>query len=349
MALVPDLQNPIEDLKALLNRVVSSVQSPFNLNDRQINITLSLGIALFPDDGSDVGTLMSRADIALYEAKRSGRNTFCFFTPEMNKKIQEKIALETRLRHALEIGELYPVYHPIIRLTDGALVGAEVLLRWKNPELGEIAPAEFIPIAEQTGLIRPITDWLFKTVLEHAASWRQRPDAFWLAVNVSPTYFCEKPFRQTIGDAVEQASKIGLELCVEITENLFLQNGEAAIEIFRYLAELGVASAMDDFGTGYSSLAYIKRFPLNYLKIDRTFVGGLPEDSEDRSLTETIVLMGHRLGITIIAEGVETQAQLDYLQSLDVAYAQGYFVAKPMNHQAFGRYMDSFGDHLKTE
>jgi diguanylate cyclase (GGDEF)-like protein/PAS domain S-box-containing protein len=349
MALVPDLQNPIEDLKVLLNRVVNSVQSPFDLNDRQINITLSLGIALFPDDGSDVGTLMSHADIALYEAKRSGRNTFCFFTPEMNKKIQEKIALETRLRHALEMGELYPVYHPIIRLTDGALVGAEVLLRWKNPELGEIAPAEFIPIAEQTGLIRPITDWLFKTVLEHAASWRQRPDSFWLAVNVSPTYFCEKPFRQTIEAAAEQASGIGLELCVEITENLFLQNGEAAIENFRYLAELGVASAMDDFGTGYSSLAYIKRFPLNYLKIDRTFVSGLPEDSEDRSLTETIVLMGHRLGITIIAEGVETQAQFDYLQSLDVAYAQGYYMAKPMNYQAFGRYMDSFGDHRKTE
>ncbi|MGD9189570.1 MAG: diguanylate cyclase, partial [Desulfobacteraceae bacterium] len=279
IALVPDLQNPIEDLKVILNRVVASVQSPFKLNGREIIITLSLGIALFPDDGRDVGTLMSHADIAMYEAKLLGRNTFCFFTSEMNKKIQEKIAMETRLRHALESGELYPVYHPIIRLTDGALVGAETLLRWQNPDLGDIEPAEFIPIAEQTGLIRPITDWLFNTVLEHAASWRQRPRSFWLSVNVSPIYFCEKPFRQTIEATVEQASDIGLELCVEITENLFLQNSAAAIENFKHLEELGVTSAMDDFGTGYSSLAYIKRFPLDYLKIDRTFVNGLPEDS----------------------------------------------------------------------
>ncbi len=341
MALVPDLQNPIEDLKVILNRLIASLQTPFNLNGRDIIITLSLGIALFPDDGRDVGTLMSHADIAMYEAKRSGRNTFCFFTAEMNRKIQEKMAMETRLRHALEMDELYPVYQPIIRLADGALIGAETLLRWKNSELGDIAPAEFIPIAEQIGLIRPITDWLFRTVLEHAASWRQRPGSFWLAMNVSPIYFCEKPFRQTIEATVEQASKIGLELCVEITENLFLQNSAAAVENFRYLAELGVASAMDDFGTGYSSLAYIKRFPLNYLKIDRTFVNGLPEDSEDRLLTETIALMGHRLGITIIAEGVETQAQLEYLRSIDVAYAQGYYIAKPMNNEAFGHYMDS--------
>ncbi|MGD9364557.1 MAG: EAL domain-containing protein [Desulfobacteraceae bacterium] len=192
-------------------------------------------------------------------------------------------------------------------MADGALFGAETLLRWRNPELGDIAPGEFIPMAEQIGLIHPITDWVFRTALDHAASWKQRPGSFWLAVDVSPIYFCEKPFRQTIATTVEQASKIGLELCVEITENLFLQNSATAVENFRYLAELGVTSAMDDFGTGYSSLAYIKRFPLNYLKIDRTFVDGLPENSEDRLLTETIVLMGHRLGISIIAEGVETR------------------------------------------
>jgi diguanylate cyclase (GGDEF)-like protein/PAS domain S-box-containing protein len=349
MALVPNLQNPIEDLKVILNRVITSLQSPFKLDGREIIITLSLGIALFPDDGRDVGTLMSHADIAMYEAKRLGRNTFCFFTSAMNEKIQEKMAMETRLRHALESGELYPVYHPIIRLTDGALVGAETLLRWQNPDLGNIAPAEFIPVAEQTGLIRPITDWLFNTVLEHAASWRQRPRSFWLSVNVSPIYFCEKPFRQTIEATVEQASNIGLELCVEITENLFLQNSAAAIENFKHLAELGVTSAMDDFGTGYSSLAYIKRFPLNYLKIDRTFVNGLSEDSEDRLLTDTIVLMGHRLGISIIAEGVETQAQLDYLRSINVAYAQGFYMAEPMNKEVFGRYLDSLADRRKVK
>jgi diguanylate cyclase (GGDEF)-like protein/PAS domain S-box-containing protein len=348
MALVPDLQDPIEDLKFILHRVIASMQTPFNLNDRDITITLSLGIALYPDDGSDVGKLMSHADIAMYEAKRSGRNTFCFFTPEMNQKIQEKIALETQLRHALEMGELYPVYHPIIRLADGALVGAETLLRWKNPELGNTAPAEFIPIAEQTGMIRPITDWLFGTILDHAATWRQPPGSFWLAVNVSPNYFCEKPFLRIIEATVERASEIGLKLCVEITENLFMQNSAAAMENFRHLAELGVTSAMDDFGTGYSSLAYIKRFPLNFLKIDGTFVDGLPEDNDNRLLTETIVLMGHQLGINIIAEGVETKAQLDYLRSIHVEYAQGFYMAEPMNNEAFKRYLDSPDDHRKA-
>ncbi len=345
MALVPNLQQPVADLKIILDRVIASLQSPFNLGGREINITSSLGIALYPDDGDTVSALMSNADMAMYEAKRSGRNTFRFFTHEMNRKIQDKMALETRFAHALDAGELYPVYHPVIRLSDGALVGAETLLRWKNPELGDISPSEFIPIAEQTGLIRPLTDWLFCTILEHAAAW-QLPDDFWLAVNVPPTYFCEESFRQSIEAMAHQASAIDLKLCVEITENLFMQNSEAAVENFKLLAELGVTSALDDFGTGYSSLGYIKRFPLNYVKIDRTFVKGLPEDTEDRSLTETIVLMGHRLGITIIAEGVETQSQLDYLKSLEVEYAQGYGIAKPMNHRVFERYLASYAKRL---
>ncbi|MEJ2455709.1 MAG: EAL domain-containing protein [Candidatus Thiodiazotropha sp.] len=339
MALVPDLRNPIEDLKVILERVIQSLQSPFYLGGREITITSSLGIAVFPNDGNTVGALMSNADMAMYEAKHAGRNTFRFYTQEMNRRIQDKMALETRMRQALDTGELYPVYHPVIRVADGTLVGAEVLLRWSNPELGDIPPAEFIPIAEQTGLIRSITDWLLSTVIEQAASWRQRPKSFWLAVNVPPTYFCEATFRKCIEVTAKQAKTLGLELCVEITENLFLQNGEEAIENFKYLADLGVKSAMDDFGTGYSSLAYIKRFPLNYLKIDRTFVDGLPDDSEDRSLTETIALMGHRLGIKIIAEGVETQAQLDYLRTLDVEYAQGFHIAEPMTNRDFGRYL----------
>jgi diguanylate cyclase (GGDEF)-like protein/PAS domain S-box-containing protein len=346
MALIPNLQNPIEDLKQILVRVVTALQTPFKLNGKELNITSSLGIAIFPDDGDKVGTLMSNADIAMYEAKRSGRNTFRFFTPEMNRKIQDKMSLETRLRHALNTGELYPVYQPVIRLVDGALVGAETLLRWENAELGNITPCDFIPIAEQTGLIRPITDWLLCTVLEHANGWRARPKPFWLAVNVSPSYFCDDAFLQNIETMMQQASEIGLGLCVEITENLFLRHGEKAIDNFKRLEDLGVKSAMDDFGTGYSSLAYIKRFPLNYLKIDSTFVNGLPEDSDDRSLTETIVLMGQRLGISTIAEGVETQAQYDYLKDLGVDYAQGYHMAEPMNRQTFERYLAASADRF---
>jgi diguanylate cyclase (GGDEF)-like protein/PAS domain S-box-containing protein len=345
MALVPNLKHPVGDLKVIINRVIASLQSPFDLGGHKTTITSSLGIALYPEDGNNVSTLMSNADIAMYEAKRSGRNTFRFFTRDMNERIQSKIALESQLKHAFETDKLYPVYHPIIRLADGALVGAEILLRWDNSEMDEITPSEFIPVAEQTGLIRPITDWLLNTILEHAKMWRQRPESFWLAVNVPPSHFCEEPFRRNIDASAQKAARIGLDLCIEITENLFLQNGEEALDHFRHLAQLGVTTAMDDFGTGYSSLAYVKRFPLNFLKIDRTFIGGLPDDPEDRSLTEIIVLMGHRLGISIIAEGVETQEQLDYLRSLDVEYAQGFHIAEPMKQKAFKHYLTNNARH----
>ncbi len=341
MALIPDLHNPVEDLKIVLHRIISSLQHPFDLSGHEISVTSSLGISVFPDDGDTVGNLLSNADMAMYEAKRAGRNTFRFFTREMNQRVQDKMVLETRLGHALDEHELYPVYHPIIRLSDGAVVGAETLLRWNSPELGQVNPSEFIPIAEQSGLIRPITEWLFKTILDHAACWDQRPDSLWLGINVPPNYFCEEAFRHTIESTAKRASEMNLDLCVEITENLFLQSGEASLEQFKHLTELGVSSAMDDFGTGYSSLAYIKRFPLNHLKIDRTFIDGLPGESDDRSLTETIVLMGHRLGITLIAEGVENQAQVDYLKNLGVEYAQGFYIARPMSHEEFKIYLSS--------
>ena len=349
MALIPDLTAPVEDLKIILHRIISSLQRPFDLSGHEVSVTSSLGIALFPEDGDTVGSLMSNADMAMYEAKRAGRNTFRFFTREMNQKIQDKMTLETRLRNAMDANELYPVYHPIIRLSDGALVGAETLLRWQSPELGNVTPSEFIPIAEQSGLIRPITEWLFETMLKHAQSWDRRPERLWIGVNVPPNYFCEDAFLSTIEASANRARELSIDLCVEITENLFLQSSEATLEQFKHLANLGVSSAMDDFGTGYSSLAYIKRFPLNHLKIDRTFVDGLPGEADDRSLTETIVLMGHRLGISLIAEGVETLAQMDYLKQLGVEYAQGFHIAEPMDNEAFRHFLASYEAPLEEK
>jgi diguanylate cyclase (GGDEF)-like protein/PAS domain S-box-containing protein len=339
LALVANLGDSTRDLRQVVHRLQTAMQSHFTLNNREINVTSSLGIALYPEDGRDVVTLMSNADMAMYDAKHAGRNTFRFFTQALNAKVSERMKLETRLSHALAVGELYPVYHPIMRLKDDTLVGAEVLLRWDNSEIGHISPSEFIPVAEQTGLIRPITDWLFQQILEHAKSWRYKPDGFWLAINVPPTYFCEESFNQTLSRIARQADEIGLGLCVEITENMLLQNGEQAMQSFRRLASLGIATAMDDFGTGYSSLAYVKRFPLNHLKIDRSFIDGLPDDQDDRTLSETIVLMGHKMGISIIAEGVENQAQHDCLKSLNVEFAQGYLFAQPMPSPEFERYL----------
>jgi EAL domain-containing protein (putative c-di-GMP-specific phosphodiesterase class I) len=306
-----------------------------------VSITSSLGIAVYPDDGNDVNSLMRNADIAMYEAKHAGRNTFRFFTRDLNKKVSERIILESQLSHALENDELYPVYQPIINIRRDSLVGAEVLLRWKSQDLGLVPPSEFIPIAEQSGLIRPITNWLFETIIKHAKSWDIRPSDFWLSINVPPNYFCDVSFNKTISRIAQQAESIDLRLCIEITENLLLQSDEGVFENFHHLRMLGIQSAMDDFGTGYSSLAYIKRFPLNHLKIDRSFINGLPDNLDNRSLTETIVLMGKKFNMSIIAEGVESLDQVEFLDSLDVDFAQGYFFSKPKTYQDFTNYLSN--------
>ncbi|MBT2998481.1 MAG: EAL domain-containing protein [Candidatus Thiodiazotropha sp. (ex Ctena orbiculata)] len=339
LALIPDVVNPSTDLERVVTRLLAATELPIFLNNREVSITSSLGIAIYPGDGTDVSTLMSNADIAMYEAKRAGRNTFRFFTRDLNKKVTERIELESQLSHALEAGELYPVYQPIIDIENGALVGAEVLLRWDNPVLGSVPPSDFIPAAEQSGLIRPITEWLFQIILDHAESWEQRPNHFWLSVNVPPNYFSDVTFIKNVTRVAQQASRIDLKLCLEITENLLLRNDESVFENFHHLNRLGVESAMDDFGTGYSSLAYLKRFPLNHLKIDRSFINGLPDDLDNRTLTETIVLMGKKFGMSIIAEGVETLEQAKFLNSLYVDYAQGYYYSKPIPHQEFASYI----------
>jgi diguanylate cyclase (GGDEF)-like protein/PAS domain S-box-containing protein len=339
LALIPNVVNPSTDLERVVTSLLSTTEYPFHLNNREVSTTSSLGIAIYPEDGTDVSTLMSNADIALYEAKHAGRNTFRFFTSDLNKKVTERIELESRLSHALEAGELYPVYQPIINIANGALAGAEVLLRWDNPVLGSIPPSDFIPIAEQSGLIRPITDWLFQIILDHAESWNSRPRHFWLSINVPPNYFSDVSFVKSITRIAQQASLVDLKLCVEITENLLLRSDDEVFENFHHLHSLGIDSAVDDFGTGYSSLAYIKRFPLNHLKIDQSFIKGLPDDPDNRTLTETIVLMGKKFGMSIIAEGVETAEQESFLNMLDVNYAQGYYYSRPMQHQDFASYL----------
>ncbi|MCG8097950.1 MAG: EAL domain-containing protein [Candidatus Thiodiazotropha taylori] len=212
-----------------------------------------------------------------------------------------------------------------------------------------VPPSEFIPIAEQSGLIRPITDWLFQRILEDVTAWNNRPDNFWLSVNVPPNYFCDTSFSKAITRINHQAEEAGVGLCIEITENLLLQGDSNVLDTFEHLSTLGIESAIDDFGTGYSSLAYIKKFPLNHLKIDRSFVEGLPHDEDDRALTEIIVLMSKKFGISVIAEGVENEEQADFLHSLDIKYAQGFLYAKPMVSESFDNYLvESYSTELTT-
>lgn len=339
LAIIPDVTNLSTDLERVVSRLLIATETPLFLNNREVTISSSLGIAIYPDDGTSVSSLMSNADIAMYDAKHAGRNTFRFFTKELNKKVTEKITLENNLSLALESNEFYPVYQPIVSTENGDIVGAEVLLRWNNKELGNVPPNQFIPIAEQSGLIRPITDWLFQKILEDANSWPDKPLNFWLSVNVPPNYFCDASFTKAISRINQQATDIGVGLCIEITENLILKGDNEVLNNFNHLKTLGIKSAIDDFGTGYSSLAYIKKFPLNHLKIDRSFIKDLPEDKDNRALTETIVLMGKKFGMSIIAEGVETSDQAKYINNLGVNYAQGYFYAKPMQEDNFSEYL----------
>lgn len=339
LAIIPDVTNLSTDLERVVTRLLITTEAPVLLNSREITISSSLGIAIYPEDGNTVSSLMSNADIAMYDAKHAGRNTFRFFTKELNTKVIEKIALESNLAHALESNEFYPVYQPIVSTDTGELVGAEVLLRWQSDELGMVPPNQFIPIAEQSGLIRPITDWLFQEILEDAKSWPDKPFNFWLSVNVPPNYFSDASFTKAISRINQQASDIGVGLCIEITENLLLHGDKEVIANFNHLKKLGIKSAMDDFGTGYSSLAYIKKFPLNHLKIDQSFIKDLPHDKDNRALTETIVLMGKKFGMSIIAEGVETNDQAEFISKLDINYAQGFFYAKPMKKNSFSEYL----------
>ena len=348
LALIPDLNDLSYDLESVVTRLLATTESPVELHNHQLNITSSLGIAVYPEDGTTVSALMSNADIAMYDAKHAGRNTFRFFTKDLNDRISEKIALETELCQALELNQLYPVYQPILDITQQKLVGAEVLLRWNNPQLGNVPPSEFIPIAEQSGLIRPITDWLFQKTLEEVASWSDKPDNFWLSVNVPPNYFCDASFSKAITRIKEQAESAGIKLCIEITENLLLQGDSNVLDTFKQLKTLGIESAIDDFGTGYSSLAYIKKFSLDHLKIDRSFVEGLPFDEDDRALTEIIVLMSKKFGISVIAEGVESEDQADFLHTLDIKYAQGFLYAKPMISKNFNEYLKAKSNPVVT-
>jgi len=339
VALVAELHDTGNDLEMIITRLQGALQTPLQIEGREISVTSSLGIALYPENGRDVGTLMSNADMAMYEAKHAGRNTYRYFNSEINRRVAHNAAIETRLRQALDQAEFYPVYQPIVRLRDGALVGAEVLLRWQSRELGSIPPRDFIPVAEKTGHIKSTTGWLFEKIFSQAEQWPATPPGFWLAVNISPVYFRDIAFVTSLSHMVQRAAGLHMGLCMEITENLLLRSGDEVIDTFRKLQSLGIHTAMDDFGTGYSSLAYLKRFPLSFLKIDRTFIDGLPSDADDLSLTETIVLLGQKLGITLIAEGVETQEQMDCLKGLQVEYAQGYFFAQPLLNEEFSAYV----------
>jgi EAL domain-containing protein (putative c-di-GMP-specific phosphodiesterase class I) len=310
-----------------------------------VYVSASIGITLYPNDATDIDALMKNADQAMYVAKNKGRNRFSYFTQSLQEDAQNRLHLINDLRGALEARQFRIHFQPIIELATGQVHKAEALIRWQHPVRGMVSPAEFIPLAEETGLINEIGDWMFKK----SAQWTKffsdlSGDCFQLSVNMSPVQFQQGG--KICEEWVECLSGLGLSgknIVIEITEGLLLNAESGVTDNLLKFRDAGIQVAIDDFGTGYSSLSYIKKFDIDYLKIDRSFVNNLETDPDNMALSEAIIVMAHKLGLKVIAEGVETEAQRDFLAAAGCDYAQGYLFSKPVPPEEFERLLKCVG------
>jgi diguanylate cyclase (GGDEF)-like protein/PAS domain S-box-containing protein len=325
-----DLSHP-EDSRIVAQKVLDALSLPFRVAEHGLHVTPSIGICAYPHDGPDVETLMSNADAAMYHAKEMGRNNFQFFTREMNAAAHERLVLENELRHALDRRELSLCYQPQLDLGTGHIVGFEALVRWKHPQMGAIPPSVFIPVAEETGLIHPIGDWVLEEACVQAAEWRHAGfPGLQVAVNFSAQQFRREGMVEMVAGVLEKTRLPAGSLDLEITETVIIQHTDQVIVRLEELSRLGVQLSIDDFGTGYSSLGYLKRFPIDKLKIDQSFVRDINTDPDDAAIVTAIVAMAGSLGLQVVAEGVETAEQLQFLKGLGCARAQGYYFSKPL-------------------
>lgn len=323
-----------------MQRILRTLGEPLNVENRELNITCSAGISIYPQDGQDVETLLKNADTAMYRAKDHGRNNFQFFTPEMNRLVSERLALEHSLHRALDRDELMLLYQPKVDIRSGVIVGAEALLRWQHPDRGLILPARFIPIAEETGLIMGIGEWVLRTACEQNRLWQKAGlPAIVMSVNVSARQFKQGNFAQTVERILSDTQLAPGQLELELTESVVMHDPEAAIATLRALNAIGTRLSVDDFGTGYSSLSYLHRLPVDILKIDQSFVHniGLTGKPDDGTLAKTIIALGHNLHLTVIAEGVETSAQLKFLKAHLCDEVQGFYFSRPVPAEEFAR------------
>ena len=327
---MPELDNP-NSARVLAQRILKVLQHPFHIHGRELFISASIGITICPDDGDTTQILLQNADAAMYRSKELGKNAFSFFTPEMNRLAAQRLTLETQLRRALPQSEFHLVYQPVISTRTLKIVAVEVLLRWQNIELGVVPPDQFIPVAEETGQIVPIGAWVLRESCRTVASWQgQLETPLRLAVNVSARQFSGPGMVTTVRDALVDSGLAAELLELEITERLVLHETANNSSQLHDINDMGVRLSVDDFGTGYSALSYLKRFPFDVLKIDRAFIRDVTRDRDNAALAKAIIAMAHGLDMQVIAEGVETAEQRDFLLEHGCDMMQGYFFSRPL-------------------
>jgi len=320
-----------EDAAAVAHRILDALAEPIRLGEHEVIVTTSIGIAVYPADGADADTLFRNADLAMYAAKKTGRNAFRFYSESMNDAAVKRLTVENLLRRALAVGELTLWYQPQIHLATGEVSGMEALLRWASPELGMVPPSEFIPIAEESGLIIPMGAWVLRTACDQARRWRDAGDTqVRIAVNVSVHQFVHTGFPDLVRQVLAETGLEPSALELEITESVLLRDEENAIDTLRALKDLGVSLALDDFGTGYSSLSRLKSFPIDRLKIDRSFVHAITATHDEKAIASAVIAMADTMNLRVTAEGVETTGQLAYLRENHCEEIQGYFVSHPL-------------------
>jgi diguanylate cyclase (GGDEF)-like protein/PAS domain S-box-containing protein len=336
-AILSDLAEP-GDASIVAQKIIDSLARPFELDGHATYVTASIGIALFPADSEEPATLIRNADVAMYRAKERGRNNYQYFTRELNERAQQRVQIETALRHAAERGQFLLHYQPKLELAGGALCGLEALLRWQHPERGLVPPLEFIPVLEETGLVVPVGEWVMGEVCAQIKAWQKSglsvPP---VAINISARQFQQKDLEITVRRILRDAGLDPSLIQFELTESLLMQDPEAAARTLGGLKQSGVKISVDDFGTGYSSLAYLRRFPIDALKIDRAFIRDIITDPDDAAITLAIIGLAHSLKLKVIAEGVETESQLEFLSAHACDEVQGFLFSKPVAPEACAR------------
>jgi EAL domain-containing protein (putative c-di-GMP-specific phosphodiesterase class I) len=331
MILLPDIKSAI-DAGKIGTKIIDSMQDAISCHGHELHVTASIGISVYPFDGTDAETLVKHADISMYRAKEIGRSKIVYYTAEMNAGSRRRLTLETGLRSALNKQQFQLVYQPKIDITRNTIIGVEALLRWTHPTMGYVSPLEFIPIAEDSGIIIPIGEWVMQTAFRQLKEWHDAGFAdITMAVNLSYVQLSRPDFENTVENTLVESGINAGKIELEITEHAAMHNMETTVITLNKLKNMGMSIAMDDFGTGYSSLGYLRKLPVDAVKIDRSFVRGIPDSKEDALICQTIIAMAQSLDLSLVVEGIENVKQLNFFRQQGCHVVQGFLFSKPVH------------------